>query len=167
MNLEEQLASMKATLERLCKESVQKDAQIKRQNKQIANSTKKLEKWPIEAFNKCSGAEDSGKGSNHNEQSNDERKAKKDHSLGSMSMEQIQNLIANLVKAQLGEGSCKTHLYMKRYTKRIAALKMPLGYQPLKFHQFDGNGDPKQHIAHFIETCNNACLLYTSDAADE
>jgi len=44
MNLEEQLASMKATLERLCKESVQKDAQIKRQNKQIANSTKKLEK---------------------------------------------------------------------------------------------------------------------------
>jgi len=70
-------------------------------------------------------------------------------------MEQIQNLIANLVKAQLGEGSCKTHLYMKRYTKRIAALKMPLGYQPLKFHQFDGKGDLKQHIAHFIETCNN------------
>ncbi|KAM1007178.1 hypothetical protein PS2_003784 [Malus domestica] len=22
--------------------------------------------------------------------------------------------------------------------------------------QFDGNGNPKQHIAHFIETCNNA-----------
>ena len=33
---------------------------------------------------------------------------------------------------------------------------MPLGYQPPKFHQFDGKGDPKQHIAHFIETCNNA-----------
>ena len=40
--------------------------------------------------------------------------------------------------------------------KRIAALKMPPEYQPLKFHQFDGKGDPKQHIAHFIETYNHA-----------
>jgi len=37
---------------------------------------------------------------------------------------------------------------------------MPLGYQPPKFHQFDGKGDPKQHIAHFIETCNNADTCY-------
>jgi len=33
---------------------------------------------------------------------------------------------------------------------------MPAGYQPLKFQQFNGKGNPKQHIAHFIETCNNA-----------
>ncbi|KAM1687027.1 hypothetical protein ACFX2K_035059 [Malus domestica] len=33
---------------------------------------------------------------------------------------------------------------------------MPMGYQPPKFLQFDGMGNPKQHIAHFIETCNNA-----------
>ena len=33
---------------------------------------------------------------------------------------------------------------------------MPAGYQPPKFHRFDGKGNPKQHIAHFIETCNNA-----------
>ena len=33
---------------------------------------------------------------------------------------------------------------------------MPTGYQPPKFQQFDGKGNPKQHIAHFIETCNNA-----------
>ncbi|KAL9233128.1 hypothetical protein vseg_008162 [Gypsophila vaccaria] len=32
---------------------------------------------------------------------------------------------------------------------------MPYGYQPPKFQQFDGKGNPKQHIAHFIETCNN------------
>ena len=51
MNLEEQLASMKATLERLCKESAQKDAQIRRQNKQIADLTKKLEKRPLKASN--------------------------------------------------------------------------------------------------------------------
>jgi len=40
--------------------------------------------------------------------------------------------------------------------KRIDALRMPYGYQPPKFNQFDGKGDPKQHVAHFIEICNNA-----------
>ena len=44
--------------------------------------------------------------------------------------------------------------------KRIDALRMPYGYQPPKFNQFDEKGNPKQHFAHFIETCNNAC---TSD----
>ena len=33
---------------------------------------------------------------------------------------------------------------------------MPAVYQPLKFQQFDGKGNPKQDITHFIETCNNA-----------
>ncbi|KAL6176002.1 hypothetical protein ACLB2K_052638 [Fragaria x ananassa] len=42
------------------------------------------------------------------------------------------------------------------YTKRINGLRMPLGYQPPKFQQFEGKGNPKQHVAHFIETCNNA-----------
>ncbi|KAF9672515.1 hypothetical protein SADUNF_Sadunf11G0050300 [Salix dunnii] len=29
-------------------------------------------------------------------------------------------------------------------------------YQPLKFQQFDGKGNPKQYTTHFIKTCNNA-----------
>ncbi|KAG8390921.1 hypothetical protein BUALT_Bualt01G0133900 [Buddleja alternifolia] len=33
---------------------------------------------------------------------------------------------------------------------------MPMGYQPPKLQQFDGKGNPKQHVAHFMETCNNA-----------
>ncbi|KAK4718324.1 hypothetical protein R3W88_016662 [Solanum pinnatisectum] len=33
---------------------------------------------------------------------------------------------------------------------------MPVGYQPPKFQQFDGKGSLKQHVVHFIETCNNA-----------
>jgi len=73
-----------------------------------------------------------------------------------LSIEQIQSLVADAVKFQLREGSFKTYHYSKPYTKRIATLKMPLGYEPSKFHQFDGKGDPKQHITHFIETCNNA-----------
>ena len=35
-------------------------------------------------------------------------------------------------------------------------MRMPNGYQPPKFLQFDGKGNPKQHVAHFVETCENA-----------
>ena len=64
-NIEEQLASMKATLDKLLKESAEKDGQIKHQSRHIAKLTKKLEKRPIEASNKCSDAENSDDESNH------------------------------------------------------------------------------------------------------
>jgi len=79
---EEQLVSMKANLDSLSKQSVEKDAQIKCQNDQIAELIKKLEKKSSEASNKGWGTEDSDKESNHSKESDDERKAKKDHSLG-------------------------------------------------------------------------------------
>jgi len=72
-----------------------------------------------------------------------------------MTVEQIQDLIANALKIQLGRGAHKTHLYTKPYTKRVDALHMPRGYQPLKFQHFDGKVNPKQHVVRFIETCNN------------
>ena len=62
----------------------------------------------------------------------------------------------NAVKAVLGIGSCKTNLHMKPYTKRIDLLRMTHGYQPSKFNHFDGKGNSKQHVAHFIETSSNA-----------
>ena len=33
---------------------------------------------------------------------------------------------------------------------------MLVGYQPPKFQQFDGKDNPKKHITHFVETCENA-----------
>jgi len=50
---------------------------------------KKFENKSSEASNKGSGAEDSDKESNHSEESDNECKAKKDCSLGLMSIEQI------------------------------------------------------------------------------
>ena len=47
-------------------------------------------------------------------------------------------------------------MYSKPYIKRIDNLRMSLKYQPPKFQQFDGNGNLKQHMPHFIETCENA-----------
>ncbi|KAM2595762.1 hypothetical protein TB2_040272 [Malus domestica] len=55
--------------------------------------------------------------------------------MGSLSIKQLQNLITNTI--------------------RIDSLQMPTGYQPPKFMQFDGNRNPKQHVAQFVETCNN------------
>ena len=80
---------MKATLDRLLKESPEKDTQIKRQNDQIVELMRKLEKKSFEASNKGSGTEDSDKESKHSEESDDEHKARKNRSLGSMFVEQI------------------------------------------------------------------------------
>ena len=76
--------------------------------------------------------------------------------LGSLSIQQLQEMIANTIKAQYEGSSYTSVLYSKPYSKKIDALRMPRGYQPPKFMQFDGKGNPKQHVAHFVETCNNA-----------
>jgi len=67
-----------------------------------------------------------------------------------MTIEQIQDLTANAIKTQLGEGSHKTHLWIKPYTKRVDALHMPHGYQSPNFQQSDGKRQPKIscHILH-------------------
>ncbi|KAM2685923.1 hypothetical protein EV2_008878 [Malus domestica] len=76
--------------------------------------------------------------------------------IGSFSIQQLQEMIANTIKAQYEGSSHDSVLYSKPYSKKIDALKMPRGYQPPKFMQFDGKGNPNQHVAHFIETCSNA-----------
>ncbi|KAI3450399.1 hypothetical protein Pfo_007064 [Paulownia fortunei] len=75
---------------------------------------------------------------------------------GLIPIDQLKEFIIRTINDKF-DGSSKLSLtYIKPYTKRINNLKMPVGYQPLKFQQFDGKGNPKQHIAHFIETYNNA-----------
>ncbi|KAL6313583.1 hypothetical protein AAG906_006951 [Vitis piasezkii] len=77
-------------------------------------------------------------------------------SMASLSVQQLQDMITNTIRAQYGGPSQSTLMYSKPYTKRIDNLRMPMGYQPPKFQSFDGKGNPKQHVAHFVETCNNA-----------
>ncbi|KAL0394747.1 UNVERIFIED_CONTAM: hypothetical protein Slati_4440900 [Sesamum latifolium] len=75
---------------------------------------------------------------------------------GLIHVDQLKEFIEGTIRSKI-EGSLKSSLtYSKPYTPRIDSLKMSMGYQPLKFQQFDGKGNPKQHVAHFIETCNNA-----------
>ena len=161
VNFEEEFASMKAMLERLSEESAEKDTRIKRQEEHIAKLLKKLDKGSRASSNRGTSSVENEKGSNRSEVFEDDGGSKKggkphnDSSLSSMIAEQIRELIANAIKTQLGIGSQKSHLYTKPYTKRIEALCMPYGYQPPKFNQFEGRGNPKQHVEHFIEMCNN------------
>ena len=77
-------------------------------------------------------------------------------SVALLSVQQLQDMITNTIRAQYEGSSTSSLTYSKPYTKRIDNIRMPNGYQPPKFLQFDGKGNPKQHIAHFVETCENA-----------
>ncbi|KAL0303312.1 UNVERIFIED_CONTAM: hypothetical protein Sradi_6199300 [Sesamum radiatum] len=74
---------------------------------------------------------------------------------GFVSVEHVKNTvneaIANAYVLELN----LSNLTIKPYTKRIEQLRVPENYQPQKFQQFNGHGDPRQHIVHFVETCNN------------
>ncbi|KAL2470475.1 Retrotrans gag domain-containing protein [Abeliophyllum distichum] len=76
--------------------------------------------------------------------------------VGSLSIQQLQHMIADTIRAQYGGSPQSSLVYAKPYSRRIEEMRMPLGYQPPKFQCFDGKGNPKQHVAHFIKTCNNA-----------
>ncbi|KAJ9692079.1 hypothetical protein PVL29_011258 [Vitis rotundifolia] len=93
---------------------------------------------------------------NTGESSQVERQTAESASVASLFVQQLQDMITNIIRAQYDGPLQSTLMYSKPYTKRTDNLRMLMGYQPPKFQSFDGNGNPKQHVAHFIETCNNA-----------
>ncbi|KAK9698349.1 hypothetical protein RND81_08G097900 [Saponaria officinalis] len=138
---------MKRLLEQVMKDNEEK-------NKKIEDLQKEVEEMRKETPSVHGDTDDE-----EDEKSDDEHEKEKppgNDGAGTYTEKQLHDLIANTIKSQLGEGSSNNLRYVKPYTKRIDALRMPSGYQPPKFQQFDGKGNPKQHIAHFVETCNNA-----------
>ncbi|KAL0451389.1 UNVERIFIED_CONTAM: hypothetical protein Slati_1117000 [Sesamum latifolium] len=73
-----------------------------------------------------------------------------------VSTENIKNIVNEVIENVYEPRVQVFKSYVKPYTKTIEQLRMPKNYQPPKFRQFSGHGDPRQHIAHFVETCNNA-----------
>ena len=76
-NLEEEFVSMKTALERLSKESVEKDARIKRQEEHIAKLLKKLDELSHASSNKGTSNDEDEKRSNRIEASEDDGGSKK------------------------------------------------------------------------------------------
>ncbi|XP_047249832.1 uncharacterized protein LOC107878190 [Capsicum annuum] len=77
-------------------------------------------------------------------------------SVATLTIQRLQDMIANTIEAQYGGPSQNFVGYSKPYSKRTEGLPMLIGYQPQKFQQFDGKKNPRKHIAHFIETCSSA-----------
>ena len=59
-------------------------------------------------------------------------------SVTSLSVQQLQDMITNTIRAQYGGSSTSSLTYSKPYTKHIDNMRMPNGCQPPKFLQFDG-----------------------------
>ncbi|KAL6181303.1 hypothetical protein ACLB2K_047958 [Fragaria x ananassa] len=133
--IEEQITNLMGAVEKLTKTVEEKDMQID------------------ELYSKLESQDEKKKHKVCENSRNDDKDD--DGSLGSMSFQQLQDIITNSIRAQYGGPSRDSLTYYKPYTKRINGLRMPLGYQPPKFQQFERKGNPKQHVAHFIETCNN------------
>lgn len=74
---------------------------------------------------------------------------------GLILIDQLENFIIKVFKDKFESSSKFSATYAKLYTQRIDNLKMPEGYQPSKLQQFDGKGNIKTHIEHFIKTCND------------
>ncbi|KAB2632370.1 hypothetical protein D8674_028617 [Pyrus ussuriensis x Pyrus communis] len=132
----EQLAQMSETIARLTRTVKEKDLQI-------ATLINRLE---VQHDNKVDPKVDLPK-----EETNE-----KEEPLVEKAEEKLDQATTFMGFLSIQQFSHDSVLYSKLYSKKIDALGMPMGYQPLKFMQFDGNGNSKQHITHFIETCNNA-----------
>ncbi|KAH0746101.1 hypothetical protein KY285_007758 [Solanum tuberosum] len=76
--------------------------------------------------------------------------------IGDPAKKALLEFIEGTIKDKCEVSTKSSHMYYKTYTTRIDNFKMPIGYKPPKFQQFESKGNPKQHVAHFVETCNNA-----------
>ncbi|KAL0302097.1 UNVERIFIED_CONTAM: hypothetical protein Sangu_2501300 [Sesamum angustifolium] len=155
--IEEQLASLMRAIEGLTKHVQEQDAQMAR----LINKADNVDASHV--MGKQVEAHDEVEASTRQHYTKREKYAKELQisSDGLIPVDQLKEFIKGTIKSKI-EGSTKSSLtYSKPYTPRIDSLKMPMGYQPPKFQQFDGKGNPKQHVAHFVETCNNAGNLCT------
>ena len=63
--------------------------------------------------------------------------------VAALSIQQLQDMITNSIRVQYGGTPQRNLMYVKPNTKRIDDIRMPAGYQPPKFQQFDKKGNPK------------------------
>ncbi|KAL0448660.1 UNVERIFIED_CONTAM: hypothetical protein Slati_1422400 [Sesamum latifolium] len=150
--IEEQLGSLTRAIEGLTKHVQEQDAQIVR----LIHKADNVDASHI--MGKQVEAHDEPEVSTKQRYTENDKSAKELQvsSDGLISVDQLKEFIEGTIRSKI-EGSSKSSLtYSKPYTPRIDNLKMPMGYQPPKFQQFDSKGNPKQHVAHFVETCNNA-----------
>ncbi|KAL0302462.1 UNVERIFIED_CONTAM: hypothetical protein Scaly_3032200 [Sesamum calycinum] len=149
--IEEQLADLTRAIEGLMKHVQEQDAQIARLINKADNidASHVMEKQ-VEAHDEVEMPI-----KQHYAEKDKSAKEFQISSDGLIPVDQLKEFIEGTIRSKVEGSSRSSFTYSKPYTPRIDSLKMPIGYQPPKFQQFDGKGNPKQHVAHFVETCNN------------
>ncbi|XP_070022386.1 uncharacterized protein [Nicotiana sylvestris] len=148
--MEEQLTNLTKALEKLTKYTEDRDTRLEKLASQIESlALAKSIQAPVEL------SKDKEKGESSTRQTVVVKEIQV--SLESLiHVEQLKDFIIGTIKDKIDPPIKSSPAYAKSYTQRIDNLKMPTGYQPPKLQQFDGKGNPKQYVAHFAETCNNA-----------
>ncbi|KAL2533131.1 Uncharacterized protein Adt_06482 [Abeliophyllum distichum] len=76
-------------------------------------------------------------------------------SVGSLSVQQLQHMIADIIRAQYGGSPQSSPVYAKPYSRWIEEMRMPLGYQPLKCYMnpiFISSGKSRSNVSMERET---------------
>ncbi|KAM1940931.1 hypothetical protein ACFX13_028573 [Malus domestica] len=123
--IDEQLAQMNEAIVRLTQTVEEKDLQIAALVNRLKAQDGENPDPKVNPLKKGAGEEDEPPVEKVN------AKTKPDQAtalMGSLSIQQLQEMIANTIKAQYEESSHDPVLYSKPYSKKIDALKMPMGY---------------------------------------
>ncbi|KAK4396015.1 hypothetical protein Sango_1438100 [Sesamum angolense] len=150
--IEEQLADLTRAIEGLMKHVQEQDAQIAR----LINKADNIDGSHVMGKQVEAHDEVEMPIKQHDTEKDKSAKELQISSNGLIPMDQLKEFIEGTIRSKIEGSSMSSFTYSKLYTPRIDSLKMAMGYQPPKFQQFDGKGNPKQHVAHFVETCNNA-----------
>ncbi|WMV46788.1 hypothetical protein MTR67_040173 [Solanum verrucosum] len=147
--IEEQLASLTKAIEGLTKCAHEQDAKLLKLTNKMDNM---IERRSSQAPLKLYKIQDEGESCIKKTKINEIHLSVD----GLIPINQLKDFIIEVLEDKSESLSKFSPTYAKPYIQRIDNLKMPNGYQPSKLQQFDGKENPKQHIAHFIETCNDA-----------
>ncbi|KAK4397284.1 hypothetical protein Sango_1565000 [Sesamum angolense] len=150
--IEEQLADLMRVIEELMKHVQEQDAQIAR----LINKADNIDASHIMGKQVEAHYEVEMPIKQHYTEKDKSAKELQISIDGLIPMDQLKEFIEGTIRSKIEGSSMSSFTYSKPYTPRIDSLKMPIGYQPSKFQQFYGKGNSKQHVAHFVETCNNA-----------
>ncbi|KAL0419221.1 UNVERIFIED_CONTAM: hypothetical protein Sradi_1335600 [Sesamum radiatum] len=143
--IEEQLADLTRAIEGLMKHVQEQDAQIALINKTYNIDASHVMGKKVEAHDEVEMPI-----KQHYVENDKSAKELQISSDGLIPVDQLKEFIKGTIRNKIEGSSRSSFTYSKHYTPRIDRLKMPMGYQPPKFQQFDGKGNPKQHVAHFI-----------------
>ncbi|KAL0405772.1 UNVERIFIED_CONTAM: hypothetical protein Slati_3891100 [Sesamum latifolium] len=132
--IEEQLASLTRAIEGLTKHVQEQDAQIAR----FIHKADNVDASHI--MGKQVEAHDEAEVSTKQRYAENDKSAKdlQVSSDGLIPVDQLKELIEGTIRSKIERSSKSSLTYSKPYTPKIDSLKMPMGYQPPKFQQFDG-----------------------------